>query len=274
MIASKIVLSPGIWGMMALLSSLSLIACDAPTESQASTPDVTIAFEKEYVKNTNPASRESIQLIGFKKITIPSADIEAFDAAYTLKFTETHKNYLWDKSIGVLTVYFPVESALVEFGDDILEANPLGELAPVEPFDEPVSIHVIGRRQTDTVSGVEGNIIKNGVIYLAEKNAPIRQFDRVYVFDFGIKVLPAHHDHDLSNPEVNTAGGVSCMQNHGGKNCSNAFGIYQGRCTFNKNVCMDYNGWFTNCQNGSVVNFPGSDCDYALGAGHCWNEIM
>ena len=38
--------------------------------------------------------------------------------------------------------------------------------------------------------------------------------------------------------------------------------------------CMDYNGWFTDCVNGKVSNFPGSDCDTAMGRGECWNEIM
>lgn len=37
---------------------------------------------------------------------------------------------------------------------------------------------------------------------------------------------------------------------------------------------MDYNGWFTDCINSKVSNFPGSDCDKAVGRGHCWNEIM
>ena len=50
--------------------------------------------------------------------------------------------------------------------------------------------------------------------------------------------------------------------------------LNNGRCTFNPNVCMDYNGWFTDCVNGKVSNFPGSDCDTAMGRGECWNEIM
>lgn len=37
---------------------------------------------------------------------------------------------------------------------------------------------------------------------------------------------------------------------------------------------MDYNGWFTDCINSKVSNFPGSDCDKGIGRGHCWNEFM
>ena len=67
---------------------------------------------------------------------------------------------------------------------------------------------------------------------------------------------------------------VSCMNNHGGPNCSTAFGISNGRCTFDATVCMDYNGWGTDCINGKVSNFFGSDCFSALLKGHCWNEVM
>lgn len=63
-------------------------------------------------------------------------------------------------------------------------------------------------------------------------------------------------------------------KNHDGKNCSNAFGINNGRCTFNPNVCMDYNGWSTDCVDGKVSNFPGSDCYSAILRGECWNKIM
>lgn len=78
---------------------------------------------------------------------------------------------------------------------------------------------------------------------------------------------------------------VSCMNNHitpaGVKqNCTTA-GIvpFQGRCPFNPAVCMDYNGIFTDCINHGggwrkYRNFIGSDCDWALAAGECWNEIM
>jgi hypothetical protein len=72
---------------------------------------------------------------------------------------------------------------------------------------------------------------------------------------------------------------VNCMANHGGPNCSTAFGINQGNCPFDATVCMDYNGIFTNCVNAGsgyrrYLNFINSDCDVALAMGHCWNELM
>ena len=99
------------------------------------------------------------------------------------------------------------------------------------------------------------------------------------VFDLGEQIVNSNECCDevvkiKTRSEGGDGGKISCVANHGGKNCSNAFGINNGRCTFNPNVCMDYNGWFTDCVNGKVSNFPGSDCDTAMGRGECWNEIM
>ena len=92
------------------------------------------------------------------------------------------------------------------------------------------------------------------------------------VFDLGEQIVNSNECcNEVVKIKTRSEGGdggkISCMANHGGKNCSNAFGINNGRCTFNPNVCMDYNGWFTDCVNGKVSNFPGSDCDTAMGRG-------
>ena len=83
------------------------------------------------------------------------------------------------------------------------------------------------------------------------------------VFDLGEQIVNSNECCDevvkiKTRSEGGDGGKISCMANHGGKNCSNAFGINNGRCTFN----------------GKVSNFPGSDCDTAMGRGECWNEIM
>ena len=109
------------------------------------------------------------------------------------------------------------------------------------------------------------------------------------VFDLGEQIVNSNECCDevvkiKTRSEGGDGGKISCMANHGGKNCSNAFdechkyGIeplvtmshYEPPLAF----CMDYNGWFTDCVNGKVSNFPGSDCDTAMGRGECWNEIM
>ena len=72
------------------------------------------------------------------------------------------------------------------------------------------------------------------------------------VFDLGEQIVNSNECCDevvkiKTRSEGGDGGKISCVANHGGKNCSNAFGINNGRCTFNPNVCMDYNGWFTDC---------------------------
>ena len=81
------------------------------------------------------------------------------------------------------------------------------------------------------------------------------------VFDLGEQIVNSNECCDevvkiKTRSEGGDGGKISCVANHGGKNCSNAFGIN------------------TDCVNGKVSNFPGSDCDTAMGRGECWNEIM
>ena len=62
------------------------------------------------------------------------------------------------------------------------------------------------------------------------------------VFDLGEQIVNSNECCDevvkiKTRSEGGDGGKISCMANHGGKNCSNAFGINNGRCTFNPNVC-------------------------------------
>jgi hypothetical protein len=161
---------------------------------------------------------------------------------------------------------------------EIIEASHLGEFDMEEIHGDCA---VLGRKQTEHITGVEGNIIKGGIIYLADRNRPERRVGNVHVYDFGIKVIHDHdHDHDHDGLRTKRdEGKASCMNNHGGPNCSNKFNIHQGRCPRRSDVCVDYNGRFTNCKKGGSKwskwkNFPSSDCAVALGRGHCWNEVM
>ncbi|PGH23483.1 hypothetical protein AJ80_02437 [Polytolypa hystricis UAMH7299] len=231
-------------------------------------------FERGFSNGLGYELNNTIRLIGYKTIKIPpgKANIE-FKKHYDneiVKNRDAYPNHLFDHHSGDLRVYFPVQSALINHGDSVTEANHLGEL----PYDK---VHgdcaVMGRKQTAQVTGVEGNTIKDGVIYLAEAVRPVRKHDLVYVYDMGHKSLIGHDHHALEK----RGGKKSCINNHGGPNCSDKFKIHKGRCKFNKKVCMDYNGWATNCKNSGwrrYLNFPGSDCDYALGRGKCWNEVM
>src|SRR5438046_9674611 len=68
--------------------------------------------------------------------------------------------------------------------------NHLGELDMEELVEDPA---VLERKQTDHVTGVRGNVIRDGIIYLADRNRPNHRFGKVYVYDFGDKVIHAHH---------------------------------------------------------------------------------
>lgn len=226
----------------------------------------------------------TVKLIGCKKIKIPEADVDEFAEAWhanseVMKRLERH---FYDAASQELRIYFPVENALVEHGSHMIEANELGEFE-IDRLDGDYA--VVGRYQTDHVRGVDGNIIKDGVIYLSERVLPHRRVGNVFVYDFGYKDLHDHdddHDHGLEkrceNVECPSKG---CVKNHGGVNCSKKFGISKGRCAMRKDVCMDFNGvavHITGCSRPTskakrILQFPGSDCDYAVGAGHCYNEV-
>lgn len=228
-------------------------------------------FERAYCNNLTYTSDKSIRLIGYKKMKIKPTDVPQFIRLYEGNKDKMY-NYFYDEADGSIRIYFPVEAALVESNNAVVEASAIGELNVSNIQTDVPQLTIVGRKQTDLVTGVEGNILKDGIIYLAQKNSSDHHFGNTYVFDFGYKMMMDHSHHHGADVAMEKA---ACMSNHGGwRNCSRAFGIYQGRCTFNANVCMDYNGWFTNCVNGKWSNFPGSDCDYALGAGHCWNEVM
>lgn len=257
-----------------MLPFLLLLSCSKDKDEKPVDKDVTVqdlsSFEQAFSNSLDYKSDKTIKLIGYKEIQIPKEKFEDFKAFYQEK-KEKLKNYYYHKETATFRAYFPVEGALVAHKNKTVEASELGELDLTANEINSQALFVIGRKQTDKITGVEGNVIKDGIIYLAEKNKSVRRYGNLYVFDFGIKRLMHHHG---DSQIAKAYGKVSCMNNHGGPNCSDAFGIYKGRCPFNANVCMDYNGWFTNCVNGKLSNFPGSDCDYALGSGHCWNEVM
>jgi hypothetical protein len=225
-------------------------------------------------------TKNTIKLIGYKKIKVPEDELVEFEEHYdqNYKAWKDIVNTHYDRKATTLRIYFPVKDGMVKHHNKILEADEVGELGVEEVHGD---CSVIGRKQTKDITGVKGNIIKDGVIYLEVPNKPTHRHDNVYVYDFGVKVVHDHsHGGELKTRDGIDIRAVSCINNHGGPNCSDKFNIHKGRCTFKKNACMDFNGWFTNCVNASpssftgVRNFPGSDCDYSMGRGHCWNEVM
>jgi hypothetical protein len=225
----------------------------------------------------------TVKLVGCKKISVPHDGVEAFEEGWYANLHEYEKlgRHFYDASNRELRIYFPVENALVKHGGKLLEANELGEFE-LEDLDGDYA--VLGRYQTDSIRGVDANIIKDGVIYLAKKVSPYRRVGNVFMYDFGYKDLDDHdndheNDDDGMRKRCDEIGcpNQGCVKNHGGENCSKKFNIYENRCPFRSDVCMDFNGWFSDCVRhtdkvGRLLRFPGSDCDYSMGQGHCFNE--
>lgn len=88
-----------------------------------------------------------------------------------------------------------------------------------------------------------------------------------YVFDLGII--------ECCQKETRGVRSTPCTQNHPGyANCSDAFQLWGGNCVQRRDVCMDFNGWGSDCVKGPKTYFLGSDCQKAMTLGHCWNEYM
>lgn len=210
------------------------------------------------------SSKDKVKLIGYKTIYFGKEEASKFLEIYynNQNKLDSIKNYYFNLENYSIWIYFPVNSAIIESSNRLIEASEFGDIF-LDKDTNIGNIKIIGRRKTDKVTGVKSNIIKNDTIYLAKKiKASHVNNENIYVFDFGEKVMMNHQSHNSmashsnfngsANFKIEDEGGVSCMSNHGGPNCSNAFGINQGRCAPTTTHCMDYNGWFTNCQNGST----------------------
>ena len=250
------------------------------------------AFEKEFAK-TLSSEKDVVKLIGFRTHTISDDErpiIKQLVKAHGEELAKTNK--VFSDDLSYCRSYFPLHTAIVEYDGKTYTADEKGVVSI--PYLKDISkIKVIGRKRSETVRGTGSNIIeedrillkeafkqevRNGVKtgYSIEKNA--------CVFDF--KVLTSMNESSCSKiastiPRLKSGAeyNVSCVDNHGGQNCSDAFGIYHGRCPFDANRCMDYNGIFPNCDNptgmvSSFIAWLGSDCDLAMSWGHCWNEYM
>ncbi|EHA45852.1 hypothetical protein MGG_03078 [Pyricularia oryzae 70-15] len=308
---------------LAILSPLTTATPTPPAQ------DPSLAQFEEHFVNSLPYTSDNattLRLVGFKRMALPAADVAAFEEAWNAPPSEwrrrrdggsaagRHEQHFWyDRARREVRVYFPVEGALLrrsaveEGGNVFVEADGLGQVVGVgevvkrDVDGEGRARAVVGRRATDQVSGVEGNVIRDGIIYLETPALPVRHLDgRTTIYDFGVKSLDhdshSHdHDHDHEVEADQGQGGANlakraegkkgCLENHKGKNCSKAYGINQGRCPMNPDTCMDYNGWKTDCKKGTTtkfgiptlskaVKFLGSDCSVSMARGHCWNEVM
>ena len=228
---------------------------------------------------------EDVKLMGYKTFYVDDEDEREKLKELAIVMKDSLSNYFIAEDGSYFRIYFPLHTAIVVFNDSMYYADEKGIVKTNEPIKTELT--VIGRKLSEIVRGTGSNIIVGDRLlletplttnpnistksYMGTKNTDFNYC----VFDLGIHNV----DGDCCDDDVvrlktkSESGKVSCWQNHG-LNCSYAFGINNGRCTLLKLVCMDYNGWFTDCQNGKVSNFPRSDCSEAMIQGHCWNELM
>lgn len=273
------------------------------------------AYEERYIRTQNyQYHNQTVKLVGYQTIKIPVEQRESFDEHYSVHgetLQEIFPSHFYDSYAAELRIYFPVKSALLDHDGSMVEANHLGEFE----YDALNGNYaILGRRQTPEVHGTASNIIRDGTIFLTRQNHPIRQIGNTRIYDFGRRSLDDHHhahghgptrvkrfdsppppsatpgtggesnsnnwDNGL-NPEAPNNG---CAANHGGINCSKAYGInydastgaYSGSCpaNFDGVTCMDFNGPGTDCNRANRLKyFLGSDCAEAVAMGNCWNEM-
>lgn len=165
------------------------------------------------------------------------ADFDQFPGAY------------YDPYERAVRLYFPVQNTLVYHGDELVEASHLGEYPAHERLQG--DCNVVGRYRTEHVHGTAGNCIQDGIVYLTESAPPVSVYGdngNVLMYDFGWREGQHGHRHNHGKRDEEGHEGGSCIENHGGKRCSEAYGINNGRCPRVYSSCIDYNGWKPNCK--------------------------
>lgn len=228
-----------------------------------------------------------IQLIGYKTIIIPEDERDEFRAYFGKmeEFVNNKQIFFDEENASFFIMYCPLADAIIINNGDTLIADSKGYIninTTNSKFDNKTTL--IGRKKTDNILGT-GNCTRTNNYILFKRPLKTHKVNgKTLYYDLGIRNCSTQCSESnkslvrkiLSkiNPEQGCENeNVSCIENHGGVNCSTAFDINQGRCKFNPNVCMDYNGWGSDCIDGKTINFPGSDCFISILKGHCWNEI-
>lgn len=228
---------------------------------------------------------ETVQLMGCKTIPIPADERREFNSWFGKmdEFINNERIYYAEDGSYFLMYSNLADAVVLIDGCDTLYADDNGKISISKDYKTAV---VLGRKKSEHVLGTGHSKVVGDLILFDKPLVMERNSGNVLFYDLGVRNCSAQCSENKksflkrlfskSDPEPNHGcedKKVSCLENHGGVNCSNAFGINNGRCEFNPNVCMDYNGWGTDCIDGKTINFPGSDCYTAILHFHCWNEI-
>lgn len=227
------------------------------------------AFEKSYIEQCSASNPNEAGVFGYKTMILEgkSKDVVKWVLKHHKDEIEAQKGTFIASDFSFYRIYFPLHTAIVNLSDQEYNANEKGIIQlPVQFTGLSISnLSVTGRIKSDKVTGCASNIITDDKIILKDELMPTVFHENSYIFDMGL----------IDCCGAGQMRSTPCTQNHGSyANCSDAFGIWGDNCVTNRNVCMDFNGWGSDCVKGPKTYFLGSDCQKAMLQGHCWNEIM
>lgn len=226
-------------------------------------------FEETYFKQMN-VTDNSVTMVGYRTMPLSGKNKEVVKWQFEKykKEIEKSKGIFIASDFSFYRIYFPMHTAIVDINGKEYKANEVGSIRGMQlTRATPSSIAIIGRVKSEKVAGCSKNIILPNKILLKSKLIPTENKKGFYVFDLGII--------ECCQKETRGARSTPCTQNHPGyANCSDAFQLWGGNCVQRRDVCMDFNGWGSDCVKGPKTYFLGSDCQKAMTLGHCWNEYM
>ena len=237
------------------------------TKATLATEDEDISnFEKSYIEKYLSNKSDETKLLGYKTMLLSGEEKEIFKDIYEYnkESIDSERGVFVASDFSFYRIYFPMHTAIAELNGKEYMANENGIIKiSVQERGNLDCLNIKARKKSDKVTGCGSNIITDTKIILQSKLVSARFAENTYIFDMG----------NINCCE--TKGGVSCTKNHGSyANCSDAFGIWGDNCVTQRNVCMDFNGFFSDCIKGPKTYFVGSDCQRSMALGHCWNEIM
>lgn len=240
------------------------------------TNEFTMKFEEGLASRCNNfRNPDSYQLIGFTTVTFTKEE-QAVTRGLFAEYEDSIKaagGFFVAEDGSYARVYYPMRNAIVKIGKRIIVANDNGELSLPSGVDCKELV-VVGRAQTDRSIYTTFNIKIIPSLLYSDNNT--------LIFDLGERpraccLMDGAKTVKSASEDIN-GNNVRCVENHKPfHNCSEAYPScvnQESDCERRTDICMDYNGWGSDCQPNSRRYFLGSDCSRALMQGHCWNEVM
>lgn len=230
-------------------------------------------FERSYIQGLYPNTRANIganiQLIGYTTILLNTEECSYLKRIIQEDFQMKESYCVLDSS---LRIYYPLRDAIILYEDNKYYGANHSGIIKIPDMSNMYKIKLAGRKKTE--KSVETQLYS----YLQPDT--IYQDSRCIIYDLGIRYRNCEENAKtvvLATPEEQGAQRVTCINNHlPSRNCTEAFPVVAtGHCTLLYSTCMDFNGPLGDCSSTTrtKINFPGSDCFYALALGHCWNEV-